>query len=705
MNAMPSWLVHVDAAEPPASLAALVGAPASLRIADPVDDAERIVDLIVAEASLLAERHTEGDRGRTALSLVLAPLARTAAERAGYRVFVDKAAHEVVQTVLADIGISGAKLGLRLAATYVPQSQITQYAETDWAFIARILAEEGISTWFDDGDSGTALVLGDSMSSHDGIPPPVTARFEEAGGLVRARTISALERTDEVTEDNVHLRDFDVRNPDVLIDGRAGDGSLLWFEYPSFAPTAADAARRAKARLEQLGRFATWLRVESDITRLRPGRIVHIDASEEAASGDFLIVRVEHTFDSATAGGPHVKPYTNTATLVPKAEMAFRPAPPANRIQLDHVETAITTGPAGEEIHVDDLGRVKLRFLWDPSGTTDDRSSAWARATQPMLPGPMLLPRVDWEVPVFFQDGSPDRPFVLGRTMNGQRVAPYGLPGAAAVTALRTESTPFNSAMQEIRLTDDAGAQQLRIQASKDQSVLVGGSRDTTVATDQTHDIGLMLAQVVTGAQAHTVAANQTVSVGTQAATLVKGASSLTVGALQRISVGGNRGVGAKGNYGEFIGAAYLLQANQSNMRVSSAFAQLNGQLLAITGLGFGENVAGARVEIIGAAAQYAIGGTYKDTVTGPKIIHGAAAVEQSGAGIVTKAKIGNLRAATATASAGARITVTAEAIAIDATQISIGPLTIGGSLRISGGTLDVGAPSVVFKSGAKVGA
>ena len=41
------------------------------------------------------------------------------------------------------------------------------------------------------------------------------------------------------------------------------------------------------------------------------------------------------------------------------------------------------------------------------------------------MPGSMLLPRVGWEVLVAFEDGDPDRPFILGRTYNAKQPPPY----------------------------------------------------------------------------------------------------------------------------------------------------------------------------------------------------------------------------------------------------------------------------------------
>jgi len=108
------------------------------------------------------------------------------------------------------------------------------------------------------------------------------------------------------------------------------------------------------------------------------------------------------------------------------------------------------------------------------SGITDDKSSTWVRTLQMGMGGSLLIPRVGWEVPVMYMDGSPDRPVVLGRAYNGQRVVPYSLPGAKAVSTLQSATTPFDGTVNEIRMTDSAGKQEMRIQASRDQSVLVG---------------------------------------------------------------------------------------------------------------------------------------------------------------------------------------------------------------------------------------
>ena len=42
-------------------------------------------------------------------------------------------------------------------------------------------------------------------------------------------------------------------------------------------------------------------------------------------------------------------------------------------------QTATVVGPAGDEIHTDKYGRVKVQFHWDQLGKSDENSSCWIR--------------------------------------------------------------------------------------------------------------------------------------------------------------------------------------------------------------------------------------------------------------------------------------------------------------------------------------
>lgn len=97
-------------------------------------------------------------------------------------------------------------------------------------------------------------------------------------------------------------------------------------------------------------------------------------------------------------------------------------------------QRAKVVGPSGEEIHVDEWGRIKVRFLFTRTedhshdggaGTNDnDTDSAWIDVLTPWAGegyGARFLPRIGEIVVIDFFDGNIDRPYVVGRIHEAQR--------------------------------------------------------------------------------------------------------------------------------------------------------------------------------------------------------------------------------------------------------------------------------------------
>ncbi len=636
MNALPTWTVEVLLADATLDVNAALCAPATLLLGDEAGTV-RAIGLLVTSIA-----YEGGERDGHRFAVELAPPEWLLTLRAGYRVFLEKTTQQVVAEVMRDAGLSPRGSLWRLAGTYMRRLQCTQYAETEWAFVERLLAEEGISYWFDGSDDlGPTLVFGDAPGAHDGIAGNTRVPYDETSGLAGAAdALFELAFVHEVSADAVHLREYDIRQPDVFIEGRAGYGPLEVFEFPACVLTSAAAEHRAKARIEQLQRLSAHATAESGIVRLQPGRLLRVDGcADEVMNEEYLIVSVEHEL---TAGSPHDAngvSYRNRVTLVPAGARAFRPPVPDCRHRFDGVETAVTTGPLGEEIHVDDLGRVKLRFPWDRSGIADDRSSAWVRCLQMNLGGAMVLPRVGWEVPVVYVDGNPDRPFVLGRAYNATAIVPYALPAAAATTSFQSATSPGGGSTNEIRMSDVAGQQETFLHASKDQTVAVGGSSRTTVSGNETHDVGLAHELTVLGSQTLNVGGSQSVNVGTSYAIGVDGARSESVGGTESVRVTANRAVVSGGGYTELVGGFYGLQCNQSNTTVLGAFAQtVGGAMVLAAGLGTSESVASIRTEIVGGTRNIVAAGQVAESVRGSKTLVAGAVSETAAGAITTKA-------------------------------------------------------------------
>jgi type VI secretion system secreted protein VgrG len=439
---------------------------------------------------------------------------------------------------------------------------------------------------------------------------------------------------------------------------------------------------------------------------------VRIDgASDDAFNGEWLIVEAHHEIEQSWRGsGGH--PYRNTVVLVPRTlegnDRCFRPAPPSTRPRIEGLETAVVTGIPGEEIHVDDLGSVKLALPWDPSGVTDDTSSRWARTCQMNMGGSMLLPRVGWEVAVGYIDGNPDEPFVLGQVYNAVKAPPYALPAMKATSALRSNTSPHDGSTNELRLGDTAGSQEMFLHASNTQGVSVGGSASTTVGANETHDVKQGYGVAVKGGQTISVGAAQHIDVGSDMQTTVKGARSESIAALEDIGVTANRRVGT-GSYTEVVGALYGLQCNEAMTTVTGAFTELvGGTLAAMAGLGTHESIAAVRVELVAGARNVVAGKGYEDETLGLKAVSVGAVKESAAGNVETTAAAGSIRVSgSASISAAGKIQIEAPSITVHVS----GSLTakggatakLSGSLKVDGGTTKLDASTTTRTSGSKV--
>ena len=86
--------------------------------------------------------------------------------RGGLRIFQDKSAPDIIQQVLKEAGIEGKDVQVSLSKTYQKRHYCTQYRETDFQFISRLMQQEGIFYYFEHRLDGHTLVITDK---HTGL--------------------------------------------------------------------------------------------------------------------------------------------------------------------------------------------------------------------------------------------------------------------------------------------------------------------------------------------------------------------------------------------------------------------------------------------------------------------------------------------------------------------------------------------------------
>ncbi|ELV29606.1 phage-related baseplate assembly family protein, partial [Escherichia coli 09BKT078844] len=67
----------------------------------------------------------------------------------------------------------------------------------------------------------------------------------------------------------------------------------------------------------------------------------------------------------------------NHFAVIP-ADRTWRPQPLLKPL-VDGPQSAVVTGPAGEEIFCDEHGRVRVKFNWDRYNPSNQDSSCWIR--------------------------------------------------------------------------------------------------------------------------------------------------------------------------------------------------------------------------------------------------------------------------------------------------------------------------------------
>ncbi|RZG82444.1 type VI secretion system tip protein TssI/VgrG [Acinetobacter pittii] len=152
-------------------------------------------------------------------------------------------------------------------------------------------------------------------------------------------------------------------------------------------------------------------------------------------------------------------------------------------------QRARVVGLEGESIHVDQWGRIKVRFLFTRTddhshdggaGSNDnDTDSAWVDVLTPWAGagyGARFLPRVGEIVVIDFFDGNIDRPFVVGRIHEAERHPTQfdqkgQLPDTKKLSGIRSEEVG-GKGFNQLRFDDTTGQISAQLQSSHAASQL-----------------------------------------------------------------------------------------------------------------------------------------------------------------------------------------------------------------------------------------
>ena len=515
------------------------------------------------------------------------------------RVFQDKSVPDIIQSVLDEHSLNH-KLDFRLKRNYPILEFCAQYQESDFDFISRLMEQEGIFYFFEHNRSRSSLVVADSPTGHRPFQEKSSVRYApEAEENIAADGIFEFQFTRNMHPGKVTLSDYDFKSPNKNLTYQAQADEYQDYEIYLYPGRYKDQRGRTLAgiRLKEEMTFREMAVGNSAFHLFTPGSLFRLTQHEQPKfNRQYLMTAVTHSGHQPSTypsvGDDLRQPgYFNDFVAIPFS-VPFVPARKTPRPRISGPQTAVVTGPAGEEIYTDEYGRVKVQFHWDRIGSNDDKSSAWVRVGQISAGGgfgAMFLPRVGQEVIVDFLEGNPDDPLIIGRVYNGANTPPYSLPDRKTVSTITTSSSKGGGGQNELRFEDKKGSEEIYLHGQRNLTVVVENEKDETIQANDSKSVGNNQSIIIGRNLNETVEGRHLVTVGGSQSETIGTAKQVTIGTALTESIGGKKQVTVGGNKSESVGS-------RSNISVGSDLAQDIGSNLKINvGRNLSENVGKTR--------------------------------------------------------------------------------------------------------------
>ena len=424
------------------------------------------------------------------------------------------------------------------ASTNDKREYCIQYQETDFEFVSRLLAEEGLSYYFTHQSGKHQLVIVDKNSQYlDCGEKKVDCEDENAGAATQLSRVISWQRQYQMHTGKLamtgYLESTAGKGQNVSISTRNKTLKNLSKFQRDFHEAAVPYSMKAEmpdygSKISQKKAGELILEAEEsgfdvatgagNCCTFQAGGRFELTHRLKSETGKYLLTHVSHE----VIGTDDHNEYHNTFSCVP-ATTPVHPAPPANRLRINgpQLATVLEVKAGDSPGAADPQLMVKVRFYWD-----EKLSSCWVRVMQNYASsgeGAVFVPRLGSEVVVEFIGGDPDRPLIMGAVYNSENKAPQY---SKTQSGFKTGSKNFN----ELRFDDKSGSEEIYMKAGKDFNFLVVNDETGEIQNDQTHTIKNDRTVTVEGNQTHTVKKDQKVTVSGDQKNKIDGAHKLEVG-------------------------------------------------------------------------------------------------------------------------------------------------------------------------------
>ncbi|HEA7382019.1 TPA: type VI secretion system tip protein VgrG [Escherichia coli] len=479
-----------------------------------------------------------------------------------------------------------------------------QYGESDLAFLARLWAEEGIFFFerFAADSPEQKLTLCDDVA---GLSQAGEFPFNpDASTGAETECVSMFRYEAHVRPSSVQSQDYTFKVPDwpgmYEQQGESLNGQLEQYEifdYPGRYKDEQHGKDFTLYQMESLRSDAEKATGQSNSPKLWPGTRFTLTGhpQKKMLNREWQVVQSILSGDQPQAlHGSQGRGTTlgNQLEVIP-ADRTWRPRV-QSKPKVDGPQSAIVTGPAGEEIFCDEHGRVRVKFHWDRYHGMTEESSCWVRVSQAWAGpgfGNLAIPRVGQEVIVDFLNGDPDQPIIMGRTYHEDNRSPGSLPGTKTQMTIRSK-TYKGSGFNELRFEDATDKEEIYLHAQKNMQVVVLNSKDKRVNYDRAVSIGHDEFLVVANDRKVTVEGKQDHKTTKDHVSLTEGNQGLEVKGDLAQKISGALGISVQGDI--------VLQSDSKiSLRVGGSFVVIHSGGVDIKGAKINLNGGGSPGDVI----------------------------------------------------------------------------------------------------------
>jgi type VI secretion system secreted protein VgrG len=390
----------------------------------------------------------------------------------------------------------------RLHGTYQAKEFCVQYRETDFNFCNRLMEQEGIYYFFKHEQGKHTLVMADSKAAHEPFPGHASIDFRPyTSDTPNAKFIRHWSTSKSVESSRYAHTDFDFEKPKNDLFHReqsphpSSGQPLEIYDYPGLYKQTSTGEQLGKVRMGEIDAEGLTKHGVSDCPgvavgcRFQLGRCPRVSFPRDDDYREYLVTSAVYSVrlqDFETERSSNHRPYECSFTVIPQ-DAQFRPPRVTPKPHVQGPQTAMVVGPAGQEIHTDKYGRIKVQFHWDRDGKRDEKSSCFIRVAQGWAGknwGAIMIPRIGHEVVVDFLEGDPDRPLITGSVYNAETMPPYPLDAKAAISGVKTNSTKGGGGYNEFSMDDTKGSELITTHAQRDMESKIEHDRRTTVVNN-----------------------------------------------------------------------------------------------------------------------------------------------------------------------------------------------------------------------------